>query len=82
MGPQKKEKNVNQGVAPNAMKLPIVTQDLPAEKEALKTMEIILASLPLPVKADPASKGTEVSEATSTQTGKVFPKEKLVIKKK
>ena len=78
----KNEKNANQGVAPDAMKPPIVTQDPPAEKEAPKTMEIVLASLPLPTNADPASKGLEVSEVTSTQHVKAPPKEKLVIKKK
>ena len=69
-------------MAPNATKPPTVTQDPPAEKEAPKMMEIILASLPLPAKADPASKGPEVSEAASTQHVKARPKEKHVIKKK
>ena len=64
------------------MKPPNLTQDPPTEKEASKTMEIVLASLSLPAKADLASKGPEASEATSTQPIKGPPKEKLVIKKK
>ena len=48
------------------MKPPIVTQDPLAEKETLKMMEIFLASLPLPIKVDLASKGIEASEAAST----------------
>ena len=77
-----KEKNANQGVAPDAMKPPTPTQDPPIEKEASKTMEIILASLPLPAKSNLASKGPESSEATSTQPIKGPSKEKLLIKKK
>ena len=69
-------------MAPDAIKPPTVTQDLPAEKEAPKTMEIVLASLTLPVKVDPTSIGPEASKAASTQTVKASPKEKLVIKKK
>ena len=76
-GATKKENNANQGVVPDAMKPPIVTQDPPAEKETPKTMEIFLASLPLPIKVDLTSKGTEASEAASISTGKVPPKENL-----
>ena len=62
----KKEKNANQGVAPDAMKPSASTQDLHAEKEAPKKMEIVLTTLPLPAKVDSASKGPEASEALST----------------
>ena len=61
-----KEKNANQGVAPDAMQPPTTSQDPPVEKEASKTMEIVLASLPLPTTPDPASKGLEASEVAST----------------
>ena len=64
------------------MKPPFVTQDPPAEKEAPKKMEIVLATLPLPAKTDPASKVPEVPETASFQPNKASPKEKLVIKKK
>ena len=58
------------------------TQDLPAEKEVPKRMEIIMAALPLPVKGDLESKDSEASKAASTQPIKAPPKEKIVIKKK
>ena len=77
-----KEKNANQGVAPNAMKPLAVTPDLPVKKEAPKKMEVVLATLPLPAKADPVSKGPKASEAASTQPIHSPPKDKIVIKKK
>ena len=77
-----KEKNSIQVVAPEAMNPSSTSQDPPIEKEASKTIEIVLASLPLPVKPDPASKSLEVSEATTAQPTGGLPKEKTVIKKK
>ena len=77
-----KEKNSNQVVTPDAMKPPSTSQDTSTEKEASKTMEIVLASLPLPAKPDPASKGPEVSEVATAQPTGGLPKEKIVIKKK
>ena len=79
---KEKEKNANQGVAPDAMKPLTVTQDPPTKKEAPKKMEIVLAILPLPAKTDPASKGFEALEVASTRPNKALPKEKLVVKKK
>ena len=79
---KEKEKNANQGVAPDAMKPPTVTQDPPTKKEAPKKMEIVLAILPLPAKTDLASKGFEALEVASTRPNKALPKEKLVVKKK
>ena len=61
-----KYKNTNQEAAPGAMKPPTVTQDPPAEKEASKNIEVVLATLSLLAKADPTSKGPEASKATST----------------
>jgi len=81
-GITEKEKNANQGVAPDAMKPPTVTQDPPAEKEAPKKVEVVLAAIPLPAKADPASKGLEASVVASTQPIHGPPKDKIVIKKK
>ena len=79
---KEKEKNANQGVAPDAMTPPTVTQDPSTKKEAPKKMEIVLAILPLPAKTDPASKGFEALEVASTRPNKALPKEKLVVKKK
>ena len=45
-------------------------------------MEIVLTSLPLPAKFDPASKGLEALKVASTQLVGGHLKEKLVIKKK
>ena len=42
LGATKKEKNSNQVVTPDAMKPPSTSQDTPTEKEASKTMEIVL----------------------------------------
>ena len=64
------------------MKPLTVSQDPSAEKEAPKKMEIILATLPLPAKADLANKGPEASEAAFTQPIHGPPKDKIVIKKK
>ena len=79
---KEKEKNANQGVAPDAIKPLTVTQDPSTKKEAPKKMEIVLAILPLPAKTDPASKGFEALEVASTRPYKALPKEKLVVKKK
>ena len=79
---KEKEKNANQGVAPDAIKPLTVTQDPSTKKEAPKKMEIVLAILPLPSKTDPASKGFEALEVASTRPNKALPKEKLVVKKK
>ena len=64
------------------MKPPTTTQGPLIEKETPKTMEIVLASLPLSAKSDPTSKGPEASKAATTQPIKGSLKEKLVIKKK
>ena len=77
-----KEKNSNQVVAPDAMKPPSTSQDPPTEKEAFKTIEIVLISLPLPTKPNLVSKGPEVSEVATAQPIRGLPKEKIVIKKK
>jgi len=53
-------------IAPDTMKPPTITQDPPAGKEAPKKMEIVLATLPLPTKTDPASKGPEAPETASS----------------
>ena len=63
----KKEKNANQGVASDALKPSTTAQDPSIEKEAPKTMEIVLATMPLPMKSDLVSKGPEASEVASTQ---------------
>ena len=69
-------------MAPNATKPLAVPQDPPKEKEVPSTMEIVLATLPLPAQGDLKSKDLESSEAALSHTTKGPPKEKIVIKKK
>ena len=76
-----KEKNSNPVVAPDAMKPPSTSQNPPTKKEASKTIEIVLTSLPLPTKPDLVSKGLEVSEVATAQPIRGLPKEKILIKK-
>ena len=77
-----KEKNANQGVAPDATKPSAAIQDPPTKKEVPNKMEIVLATLPLPTKVDPASKGPEALEVASIQPNKAPPQGKIVIKNK
>ena len=51
-----KEANANKGVATDATKPLAVPQDPPKEKEVPSTMEVVLATLPLPAKGDLKSK--------------------------
>ncbi|KAK9992518.1 hypothetical protein SO802_027503 [Lithocarpus litseifolius] len=69
-------------VVPNAQIPPSLTQGQPAEKEAEKRMEILLAALPLPAIIEPTNKGQGLPEDVATQTNQPLPKEKIVIKKK
>ena len=64
------------------MKPQTATQDPSIEKEVPKKMEIVLTTLPLPAKVDPASKGPEALEVASTQPNKAPPQGKIVIKNK
>ena len=69
-------------MAPDGIKAPAVPQDLPQEKEVPPKMEIVLATLPVPVKRDLKGKGLEASEAALTQSTKALAKDKIVIKRK
>ena len=51
-----KKADANKGVASNATKPLIISQDPPKEKEVPSTMEVVLATLPLPAKGDLKSK--------------------------
>ena len=77
-----KEANANKGVATDATKPLAVPQDPPKEKEVPSTMEVVLATLPLPAQGDLKSKDLESSDAALSHTTKGPPKEKIVIKKK
>ena len=70
-------KEVVQGAA-----LPPVAPKIPSkEKEASQSMELVLATLPIPPKKDPKGKAQVSTTAASTQPPK-NPKDKLVIKMK
>ena len=60
------------------MKPPVDPQAPPAEKEAAEKMELVLASLAVPIKVIPPSQGSEASNTTSQQ----LSKDKLTIKLK
>ena len=51
-----KEADANKGVASDATKPPVVSQDPPKEKEVPSTMEVVIATLLLPAKGDLKSK--------------------------
>ena len=69
-------------MALDATKPPVVPQDPLKEKEVPYTMEIVLATLPMPTKGDLKSKDSRSLEAALSQSTKAPPKEKIVIKKK
>ena len=74
-----KEKTINQETPQDVMK-PLVDPQAPAaENKALEKMELVLASLAVPIKAiPPPSQGSEASDTASQQPSK----DKLTIKLK
>ena len=60
---------------------PVAPKDPSKEKEASQSMELVLATLPVPLKEDPKGKAQVSSTAATTQPPK-NPKDKLVIKMK
>ncbi|KAL0008504.1 hypothetical protein SO802_010006 [Lithocarpus litseifolius] len=75
------EKN-DQAMVLAAPELPITAHDPQVKREFQQSMEIVLASLPLPSKADPIGKGPKISETAPTEPHQAPSKEKIVIKKK
>ena len=73
-----KEKTINQEIPKDVMKPPVDPQAPSAEKEAPEKMELVLASLAVPIKVVPSSQGSEASNTTSQQ----LSKDKLTIKLK
>jgi len=60
---------------------PVAPKNPLKEKEAFQSMEIVLATLPIPSKEDPKGKSQVSTTVASTQPPK-NPKDKLVIKLK
>ena len=74
-----KEKTINQEIPKDVMKPPVDPQAPPAEKEAPEKMELVLASLAMPIQAvPPPSQGSKASDTASQQPSK----DKLTIKLK
>ena len=73
-----KEKTINQEIPQDVMKPPTDPQAPLAKKEAPEIMELVLASLVVPIKAIPPSQGSEASDTASQQPSK----DKLTIKLK
>ena len=74
-----KDKSINQETPQDVVKSPADPQALITENEALDKMEIVLASLAVPIQAVPSqSQGSEASDTAFQQP----PKDKLTIKLK
>ena len=72
-----KEKNANQGVASDALKLPTVTQDPHTEKEAPKKMEIIWPFFLYLPRLIQQTKAPNPQKQPSLNLSMVLPKTKL-----
>ena len=79
LGVSEKDKTINQETIQDVMKPPADPQAPVAKNEAPKKMELVLASLVVPIQAvPPPSQGSEASGTASQQ----LPKDKLTIKLK
>ena len=76
-----KVKEVSKEVATEITKPSDVPKDSSKEGVGPQSMELVLATLPIPAKEDPKGKDTTSSAATTTQPTKT-PKDKFVIKMK
>ena len=77
----KKAANPTKEVACDGAFPSVAPKDSSKEKEASQSMEIVLATLPIPLKEELQGKGQASTMAASTQYPKK-PKDKLVIKMK
>ena len=71
--------DINKEVVQSAVLPPVAPKISSKEKEASQSMELVLATLPIPPKEDPKGKARVSTTAASTQPPK-NPKDKLVIK--
>ena len=79
LGVSEKDMTINQETTQDVMKPPADPQAPVAEKEALEKMELVLASLAVPIQVIPLpSQGFEAFDIASQQ----LPKDKLTIKLK
>ena len=77
-GVSEKENTINQEIPQDVMKPPADPQAPPAENEAPKKIELVLASLAMPIQAVPPSQGSKASDIAFQQPFK----DKLTIKLK
>ena len=73
--------DINKEVVQGADLPQVAPKDPSKEKEASQSMELVLATLPIPLKEDPNVKAQVSSMAATTQLPK-NPKDKLIIKMK
>ena len=73
--------DINKEVVQGADLPPVAPEDPSKEKEAFQSIELVLATLPIPIKENPKGKAQVYSAATTTQPLN-NPKDKLVIKMK
>ena len=73
--------DINKKVVYGANLPPIAPKDHSKEKETSQSMELVLATLLIPLKEDPKGKA-QVSSTTATTQPPKNPKDKLVIKMK
>ena len=73
-----KENTINQEIPQDVMKPPADPQAPPTEKEAHEKIELVLASLAMPIQAVPPSQGSKASDIAFQQPFK----DKLTIKLK
>nr|POE55227.1 hypothetical protein CFP56_02227 [Quercus suber] len=71
--------DINKEVVQGVDLPPIAPKDLSKEKEAFQSMELVLATLPIPLKEDPRGKAQVSTMVAATQPPKNL-KDKLVIK--
>ena len=64
-------------MAPDATKPPTATQDPPAKKEVPKTMDIVLATLPLPAQVILQARAPRPQKQRPLNLVKPLPKERL-----
>ena len=72
---------MNKEVVQGADLPPVTPEDPSKEKEASQSIELVLATLPIPIKENPKGKAQVYSTAATTQPPN-NPKVKLVIKMK
>ena len=72
-----KKKDTTKGVAPETTKPPTAPKDPPEDKEVSQSLEIVLATLPIPTKEDSKGKGPVSTTAATDKPTKATEKTTL-----